>query len=147
MDEKNNQNRELSQRNHEIFDPFFDGFFRFPSLRTEFNELDKLMKTDIAEDEIGYKLEIDLPGFDKENINIDFNNGYLTVEACRASVAGSEKKTSIIKRERNLGSLVRSFYVGEINENEINAKLEKGVLTIHIPRVRKNETKKHIEIK
>lgn len=148
--EKNNQNREVArrERHYDVFDPFFDGFFRFPPFKNDFKELDKLMKTDVKEEENGYVLEVEVPGVKKENISLDINNGYLTIETKQSSNDDEkDKKGNYIRRERFYGSSARSFYVGDVDEDDINASLDSGVLKIYIPKEKHEETKKHIEIK
>lgn len=136
------------EKHFDIFDPFFDGFFRFPSFKNEFKELDKLMKTDVLEEENGYTLEVEMPGVKKENINLELNNGYLTIEAKQNSESDEkDKKGGYIRRERYYGSSARSFYVGDIKEEDIQASLDSGILKIFIPKEKKEEIKKRIEIK
>ena len=145
-----NKNREMSKRNsqYDIFDPFFDGFFRFPSFKREIDDFDKLMKTDVKENENGYELEIEMPGFEKENINLELSNGYLTITAHQTHKENeNDKKRNYIRRERYYGNCARSFYVGDIREEDISASLDKGVLHIEIPKETKRETNKRIEIK
>ena len=151
-DKQNNQkpNKELSARekHYDVFDPFFDGFFRFPSFKNEFKELDKLMKTDVREEENGYTLEVEMPGVKKENVNLELNNGYLTIEAKQNSNNDEkDKKGNYIRRERYFGSSARSFYVGDVKEEDIEASLDSGILKIYIPKEKREETKKRIEIK
>lgn len=152
---ENRENREnkgelLKKNNKEygIFDPFFDGFFRFPSFKNEMKEMEKLMKTDVRESENGYDIEVEMPGYEKGDINLELNNGYLTITASRNEKNDeSDKKDNYIRRERYYGNCARSFYVGDIKEEDIDAKLEKGVLSIHIPKEVEKDSKKKIEIK
>lgn len=148
---ENKENKgELLKKNKEygIFDPFFDGFFRFPGFKNEMKEMEKVMKTDVREREDGYDLEIEMPGFSKENINLELNNGYLTITASRVEkTEETDKKDNYIRRERYYGNCARSFYVGEISEDDIDAKLENGVLLISLPKENSKETKKTIKIK
>ena len=106
------------------------------------------MKTDVKESENGYDLEVEMPGFEKGDINLELNNGYLTITASRNEKNDeSDKKDNYIRRERYYGNCARSFYVGDIKEEDIDAKLEKGVLSIHIPKETEKDSKKKIEIK
>lgn len=89
------------------------------------------MKTDITETDKAYTLEIDLPGFDKKDIKLDYENGYITVSASRSEK--EEEKKSYIRRERSVSSS-RSYYIGEVDENNVSAKFEGGVLTITVPK-------------
>jgi HSP20 family molecular chaperone IbpA len=106
------------------------------------------MKTDILEKDNGYELHIDVPGFDKDDIKITLDNGYLTVEA-KIEKENEEKDTHYLKRERYMGASARSFYVGEeISEEDIEANYEKGMLKLFVPKEGTNvKEKKYITIK
>ena len=109
------------------------------------------MKTDIKELDNGYELEIDLPGFKKDEIKAELNNGYLTVSAAKGLDEDKEdKKTGkYIRRERYAGSMSRSFYVGEgVKQSDIHAKYEDGILKLDIPKQDKKavEESKYISI-
>ena len=106
-----------------------------------------VMKTDIKEMDNGYELEIDLPGFKKDEIKAELNNGYLTVSAAKGLDEDKEdKKTGkYIRRERYAGACQRSYYVGEdITEEDIKASFEHGILTLFVP---KKEAKPAVEEK
>ena len=135
---------ELFTRN--VFDDWFDDF----GLEKEMRDLNRKiygrrasreMLTDIREHEDHYDLEIDLPGFKKEDLNVELNNGYLTVTANKGhDQEEKNKEGKIIRQERYSGTLSRSFYVGEeITNEEIKAKYEGGVLTVSLPK--KDQTK------
>ena len=100
-----------------------------------------VMKTDLKEHDDGYELNVDLPGFTKDQIDLQLANGYLTVSAAKG--LEEEDKTRhgrIVHQERYTGSLSRSFYVGEtIREEDVKAKFENGVLTLHFPKEEKRE--------
>ena len=102
----------------------------------------ELMRTDIKENGEGYELEVDLPGYKKEDVTVSLENGYLTITASKGlEEENKDKKGHIIRQERYSGTLSRSFYVGEnITHEEIRGKYENGVLTICVPK--KDETKK-----
>lgn len=93
------------------------------------------MKTDITDTNGNYVLDIDLPGYNKEDLDIDLNEGYLTISANHtASDEEKDDKGNLIREERSFGSCTRSFYVGDmITPEQINAKFDNGVLTITIP--------------
>ncbi len=126
----------------------FDDWFDFPSLR-ELRNIDRRlygrnasneMKTDVKEHEDRYEVDIDLPGFKKEEIQLNLENGYLTVTAAKGLEKEEEKKGKLIRQERWAGTLQRSFYVGEaLEETDIAARFENGVLSLQIP---KKEEKK-----
>lgn len=151
MDTKNkNSNKEIAKtndnnRNLGYFSPFFDSFFDFPSFRSELREMQKMMKTDVCETEDGISFEMELPGFQKKDIEIELKNGYLIVNAERSNNLEYDGKQRL-KRERYYGSFSRSFYVGDINREEIHAKLDSGVLYISVPKHIRNENKNRIEI-
>lgn len=126
-----------------FFDDFFDGFFTRPVTNRQIS----CMKTDILENENGYTLEIDVPGFGKDDIKISLDNGYLTVEAKKEDEK-EVKKDHYLRRERFLGSAARSFYVGDdIAQSDIKANYDKGILKLFIPKQGTNlKEKQYISI-
>ena len=108
-----------------------------------FNEREsKLMKTDIKEKKDKYVIDIDLPGYEKEGIKLNIQDGYLTVHAVVNKDEKDEEKGKFVRRERFSGECSRSFYVGEnVSEDEIKAKFKNGTLTIEVP---KKEEKKEL---
>lgn len=129
-----------------LFDDAFERFFDEPMFsRYAVSE----MKTDIHEKDGNYLLSIELPGYRKEDIHIDMKDGYLNVCANRdENKEEKDAKGNIIRQERYSGSLSRSFYVGDIREEDVKAKFENGELMITFPSVRTpiEETKKSIMI-
>ena len=117
-------------------DDFFDDFV--PSKND--------MKCDIYEKERKHHIEIDVPGFKKEDIKIEAKNGYLTITAEKNNNE-EEKDKNYIRQERIYSKVQRSFYLGNIDENDIEAKYEDGTLKISIPKKEQIENKKYIEIK
>ncbi len=103
------------------------------------------MKCDIYEKDNKVYIELDTPGFKKENIKIDIDNGYLTIEG-EASNSNDDDNKNYIRRERFSTSFKRQFYVGNINESDVNAKFNDGVLLVSYPKDEVKETKKFIEI-
>ena len=95
-----------------------------------------VMKTDVREHDDGYEVDIDLPGFKKDEISLSLENGYLSVNAAKGLDKNEkDKKGKLIRQERYAGSMTRSFYVGEaITEQEVKAKFENGVLQLSIPK-------------
>ncbi len=96
-----------------------------------------LMKTDVRERDDGYEVDIELPGFHKDEVQLSLENGYLNIVAAKGlDKDEKDKKTGkLIRQERYAGNLSRSFYVGEdITEDDIKAKLEHGVLSLQIPK-------------
>ena len=104
-----------------------------------------LMKTDVKETEEGYEVDIDLPGFKKEEIRMQLENGSLTVSASKGLEKDEKNENgSYIRRERYAGSMSRSFFVGEhVKEEDIRPKYENGILSFHLPK----EEKKAVEQK
>ena len=97
-------------------------------------------KTDIQDKGDSYLLEADLPGFKKDEVNVELNNGYLTIEAAKSlDKDDADKQGRYIRQERYAGSMSRSFYVGDVKPEDVKAKYESGVLTVLIP---KEEPKK-----
>lgn len=109
-----------------------------------------LMKTDVRETENSYELDIDLPGFKKDEINVQLDNGYLTISAAKGlDKDGQDKKGKYIRKERYAGVMQRSFYVGDaVAQEDVKAKFEDGILRLSIPKkdAKAVETKKTIAI-
>ena len=103
------------------------------------------MKCDIYEKDNMYNIVMDIPGFDKEDINIETDKGYLRITATRSKEEEEDDK-NYIRRERIYGSYQRSFYLGELDEDNIIAKFENGTLNVKVPKKKEIETKKTIEI-
>ncbi len=96
------------------------------------------MSTDVKEMDDHYEMEMELPGYAKEDVNASLKNGYLTIEASRSfdKKDGEEDKSHYIRRERYSGKIQRTFYVGEnVKQEDIKAKFENGVLHITVPKV------------
>ena len=135
-----------------LFDEFFDEFAR-PAKKTVryTTQTPSVMRTDVKEHETGYELDIDLPGYKKEDVQAELKDGYLTITA--SSKTNDEQKDEAgkyIRRERYYGTCSRSFYVGEdIKQEDIKAKFEDGTLKIEIPKKENKQikNKKYIEIK
>ena len=123
-----------------LFDDFMDGF-RFP----EFADVDKvlygkhgknMMKTDVKELDNGFEVDIDLPGFKKDEITMKLENGTLTVSAAKGLDKDEEQKDKkYVRRERYAGAMSRSFYVGEhVAVEDIHPKYENGILSFTVPK-------------
>ena len=103
------------------------------------------MKTDVKETDSGYEVDIDLPGFKKDEINVQLDNGYLSISAAKGLDKEEKKEGKYIRKERYAGSMSRSFYVGDgVSQEDIKAKFENGVLTLEVP---KKEAKPAVEEK
>lgn len=133
-----------------LFDDLLDFSIPRTYKRVYNNSMNTAMRTDIKETEQGYELDIDLPGFKKENIQLELKEGYLTINAQRSSDADQKDQDGkYVRRERYYGSMSRSFYVGEnVSEEEIHAKFEDGILKLAVPKnePKKVEEKKYIAI-
>lgn len=102
----------------------------------------KIMKTDIREKENSYLIDVDLPGFEKENIKMEIENGYLTIVATTDTKNEEKEEGQYVRKERYYGSCSRSFYVGEdIVEEDIKASFRNGTLRVEVP---KKDAKKEI---
>ena len=121
----------------------FDDWFGFPDFRDMDRAEkklyggrgDRLMKTDVHEQEDHYEIDIDLPGFAKEDISLQLEEGYLTVSATKAVEENKESKGKLIRQERFSGSMQRSFYLGEnLTEEDIKATFRDGVLSLSVPK-------------
>ena len=119
-------------------DPFFS------------RESSKVMQTDIEEKHDKYLITIDLPGYEKENIRIDIEDGYLNVHAKVDSRNDEEEKGKFVRKERYFGECSRSFYVGDdITETDVKASFKNGILRLEIPKKEEKKAipeKKYIEI-
>ncbi len=118
----------------DFFDDFDKNFFRTrPAVRTE---RANLMRTDIKETEHSFELDVELPGYKKEDLELELNGGYLNITAAK-NTTNEEKDTEgrVIRRERYTGSMKRSFYVGEeLTEEDIKARFEDGILKLSVPK-------------
>ncbi|HHT38611.1 MAG TPA: Hsp20/alpha crystallin family protein [Mollicutes bacterium] len=120
----------------------------FNSLLDDFLELpiskNNIMKVDIFEKDDLYNMEIEIPGFKKENIMVDYKDGYLTISAKKDE---TKEDKEYIRRERFYGEYQRSFYIGDIDDTQINAQFNDGLLTVTFPKSDdKSSRKKSIEI-
>ena len=94
-----------------------------------------MMKTDVRETDTTYEVDIDLPGFKKEDINVSYENGYLTISTSKGLDKDEKDKDGrYIRQERYVGNMTRSFYLGDIPKEDIKAKYEGGVLRLSVPK-------------
>ena len=123
----------------DVFDDFDRNFFR------GFGNVDRalygkharnMMKTDVKETDEGYEVDVELPGFKKDEIHLELNNGYLTISTEKGLEKDKEtKKGRMLRQERYAGVMQRSFYVGKnLTEEDIKASCESGVLHVSIPK-------------
>ena len=138
-------------------DNLFDDFFDFPfyddkadrkiQRKLYGHHAGNLMKTDIRELADGYELQMELPGYKKEEVQAALHKGYLTISAAKSAEETVEGK--YLRRERYTGSCQRSFYVGEyLRQEDIRASFQNGILTLFVPKEDKTKTeeKKYITI-
>jgi HSP20 family protein len=119
-------------------DDFWDDFM--PSVKND------EMKCDIYEKGDKTFIEMDIPGYKKEDINVDVHNNYLNITA-KKEEHHEDKDKNYIRRERSYGKISRSFYIGDIKENDIDASFKDGILTVSVPKEPKENNHKKIEIK
>ena len=129
-----------------LFDEFFDDDFPMIPMRSIRNPLygknaKNLMKTDVRETDNTYELDVDLPGFKKDEVQLDLKDGYLTISAAKGLDKDQEdKKGKYIRQERYAGACSRSFFVGEeIEPRDVSAKFEDGILRVSLPKRVKKE--------
>ena len=128
----------ITRRNNDLFDEAFDSLFRPFYVDSE----STFMKTDIKETDKNYIMDVEMPGFDKKDISLKFESGYVTISAKNDS---SESEGKYLRRERAV-SCSRSYYMGDVDEKQIKAKYENGVLTVTVPKEKPEEAKHHILI-
>ena len=122
-----------------LFDDWFDDFDRqmqHMNRRLYGRNAKREMKTDVREKEDGYEIDMDLPGFKKDQVELTLENGYLTVTANKGfDKDEKDKQGRMIRQERYAGSMQRSFYVGDnMTEEDVKAHFEDGVLHLNLPK-------------
>ncbi len=132
-----------------LFDEFFNDSF-WPTNRMA-RPASRSMNTDIKETENNYQIEMELPGFTKEDVKADLKDGYLTIQASHdESKDSKDENGKYLRKERYSGSCSRSFYVGEaVTQEDIKAKFTDGILTVLVPKMEKKpevEEKRYISI-
>ena len=124
----------------DLFDNFFDDDMFFSSKKNN------LMKTDIKETKNSYVIDMDLPGYDKDNIDLSLEDGYLKINAKVEKEDNSSEEEKYVRRERFIGECSRSFYVGDdIVEEDIDAEFKNGILKVTIPKKEQIENKKEVK--
>ncbi len=129
-----------------LFDDWFDDWNEFDRMNQLMRQDEKklygrhgknLMKTDVKETKDGYEIDVDLPGFKKEDVQLQLENGYLNIQASKSIEDDKKDKDGekYIRRERYSGSCSRSFYVGnQVSQDDIKAEFKHGVLRINLPK-------------
>lgn len=123
------------KRDYSVFDLMNDFF------STDQITYNQGFKVDVSETDKDYLLEAELPGFDKKDISVELKNNYLTITASR-DCEKEEKEKNFVRRERCYGEFSRSFYAKGINQEDIKAKYDNGVLKLSLPKKEKEEPKK-----
>ena len=130
-----------------LFDDFFNSAM-FPNAEHELygKHAKNLMNTDVREVENGYEIDMNLPGFKKDEVEIQLQDGCLTVSAAKGLDKDEEdKKGRYIRQERYAGSLSRSFYVGEdVEPQDVKAKYENGVLKLFVPKAEVKQVRQYV---
>ncbi len=121
-------------RDYDVFD-MMDSFFNNSFFERSYPQK---MSTDIRQTENEYIIEAEMPGYEKSDIKLELKNNYLTISAGKDEEK-EEENNGYIRRERKTGQISRSFYVEGINQEEIDAKYENGVLTVTLPKKQKEE--------
>lgn len=128
----------------DLFDDMFNDSFLMSGNSS------RLMKTDIKEKDKEYVIEMDLPGYEKENIKINIADGYLTIHVVSSKNSSEKEEGKFVRKERYLGECSRSFYIGDdVNEDSIKASFKNGILKVEIPKkeaVEELPETKYIEI-
>lgn len=135
-------------RSEDIFNRFFDDFFNddfFAPITTLDSKMTSF-KVDVQDQGDVYMIEADLPGFEKENVQITYDNKYLTIQAKRETQSENDEHT-YVRRERFCGEFKRSFYVDNINPEEIDAYFKNGILSIKLKKTPMLNDSKQIQIK
>ena len=138
----------VPRNDFDLFDDFFGDPFFAPTVRNVKSE--KLMKTDIVEHDKDYEVLVDLPGYDKKNIEVNVDNGYLNIHAKIEKEEDEKDKDKFVRRERFYGECSRSFYLGEeVKQEDIKATFKNGTLSVTVPKIEEHKKlpeKKTIEI-
>ena len=136
-----------------LFDDLFDDVFSMRPLYNVNNALygkhaKAIMKTDVRELDDGYEVDVDLPGFKKDEVKLDLKDGYLTISASKGlDKDEKDKKGRYIRQERYTGQCSRSFYVGEsVEPKDVHASFEDGILKLTLPKVNQQKLPEHTTI-
>ena len=107
--------------------------------------LDKNMRCDIYEKDGNYHIEVDLPGYDKKDISLEAKDGYLTIKATKSNeINDQDESRNYIRRERVYGSYERSFSLGDLDQDNIEASFNNGILSIVVPKHEETESKTYM---
>ena len=138
---------DMMNRHNDLFDAMND-WFDLPRKFFDDGDIAKLMQSDVVENDKEYIIKVDMPGMDKNDINLNYNNGILSVSGSRKSFKdlSNDKNNSLIHRERSEGHISRSFRLPNVVASEIHAKYDNGVLTITLPKQSSGQSDNSIQI-
>ena len=138
---------DMMNRHNDLFDAMND-WFDLPRKFFDDGDMAKLMQSDVVENDKEYIIQVDMPGMDKNDINLNYNNGILSVSGSRKSFKdlSNDKNNSLIHRERSEGHISRSFRLPNVVASEIHAKYDNGVLTITLPKQSSGQSDNSIQI-
>lgn len=131
-------------RRRDYWDHLFDSFFQDMMPAAPEAKV-KPFRVDVKESEAAYTIEADLPGFNKEAIEVEYENNHLTISACKEE-GKDEEKENYVRRERYWGEFRRSFYIDNIKKSAIEASFTDGVLKVVLPKELPGEDKKKIDV-
>lgn len=129
-----------------FLEPFLSAVGFIPAEKGNYHN-NKMMKTDIEENDNAFKVMVDLPGVKKEEIKLSLDKGYLNVSYEQKEEVENKQKHNYVRKERYFTSGSRSFYLGDVDSSKVEASMENGVLNITVPKLQKDETNKYIQIK
>lgn len=136
----------MKSRNHEMIDQLND-WFGFPKDFFDDTSIKNIMQSDVAETDKDYIVKIDMPGMDKNDINVSYNNGTLTASGSRKAFKNlDDKKGTVIHEERSIGRIQRSYHLPDVNAKQITAKDENGVLTVTLPKQSAQDNSNNITV-
>ncbi|MEY8764385.1 MULTISPECIES: heat shock protein Hsp18 [Clostridium] len=130
--------RDNSMSRGDEFERFVKSFFNNDFFPAGLNGFGKNFRADLRENDDSYIVEADLPGVDKNSIDLSFDNNYLTVSAKRND-SKEDKKENFVRRERNYGEFKRSFYIDNVDDKKISASFKDGVLKVNLPKSEKRK--------
>ncbi len=132
---RNRNRRNVIDREDDPFNRFVSDFFG-----DVMDFADRGFRADVKEKDDEFLIEAEMPGMEKDNINLEINEDYLTITA-KNEESNEEKGDNYIRRERRRGTYSRSFYLDNVNEDEIKAEYDDGILKVHLPKKEKTSVK------
>lgn len=137
---------DLMSRRNDLFD-YMGDLFDAPRSFFDNRAARNILQADVSDTDNEYTVKIDVPGMDKEDIHLGYDDGVLTISAHRSTFKDdSDKKNNLIRQERSEGSVSRSFSLPNVDKSNIHAKLNNGVLTVTLPKTTASDDDDSIEI-